>query len=457
MSKERLLFYPLSIQVEIPNLIIDEVYALGNNKNYTSKKLFLFYWLHLLVSALLSVVLLVGCSNQNTSAVYEDEGAGSDLREYGVFTVKKKSVKRDITALGNLEVFKKATVSAPVDGIVEKVYVKKGDYVNRGDRLFFISNYNLEIEYAKSEKALIEAEEGLTTAQIQYEEEKKNLYKRFIQLDKKKLEIKGLEDEIKFMSESINKKNELYKKGGITAEAYNNLLFSLKAKKNQLAVMNKEYELSLFGFRDEDITGAGLKVPKDDEDRKALLIYINTGLLRKRVEFAKITLKKAELDKERVSWLMDKRWIESPISGFITDIGKFQGEKVSNGDVFTTVVDLSRLIARVSFSEKDLFFLNKNSKVKVFLDAAGRVVQGSIYSIDPYVDKETRTVDVSCLIKNDISDGEALLLPGMFVKVIIPVSKVESYLIIPDGSVIRGVKGSSFVFTVSRDGRVYRR
>ncbi len=406
---------------------------------------------------LIFLLILSGCSKKVDFSTDKDLKEQNRYQEFEVYNVKKRSIKRDMIGLGNLEVLNKATITSPIDGNLREIYVKKGDRVNTGDRLFYLSNYNLEIEYARSEKAVIEAKEGLATSQIQYEEEKKALYKKFIAIEKKGLEIRNMEEELSYLEDAAKKKKLLFDNGGMTEEAYNDLLFSLKTKRHQLEIMNKEYELSEYGFRDSDIVSAGYEIPNDKHEREKLLVFINTALQRKRVELAKISLKRSELDRDRMNWLMNKRLILSPIGGVVTDVGKFIGEKIKADDTLTTVIDVESLIARVSFTENDLSLFKKGMNVNLEIESIKEKLEGKIYTIDPYINKETRAVRIDCLIKNSIEKGTSMLLPGMFVKVVIPVNRREDSVVVPKSSVLIDGDENGYVFIVSKDGRIYRR
>ena len=409
----------------------------------------------LLTTAILMLVLS-GCIVNNNPGRKEVKDQTFDPPEYRVYTVKSIKTRRDITGLGNLEVLDKATVVARIDGILEKVYVKKGDHVKMGDPLFYISNYNLEIEDAKTEKTLIEAEEELETANIQYNEEKKNLYKKFIQLEKKKMEIADMEKEIAFLAESVKKKELLFEKGGLTQEAYSGLAFSLDAKRRKLEIMKKEYELAVYGFTDEDITAAGYAIPHTEKEKRAILVYINTEIQRKRIKFAELSVKKALLDRDRTTWLLKQRVVTSPNTGVVTDIGKFTGEKVNADEALTTVINLKSLVARASFSERDIPFFKVGSSVSIEVESGKKMIDGKIYTVDPYVDSETRSVKVDCII-NNFRHRSPTPFPGMFVKVNVPTNSVQKKILIPKEALITGTDNEGYVYIVSKDSRVYRR
>jgi RND family efflux transporter MFP subunit len=398
----------------------------------------------------LLAVFLSGCFKREPTRVQQDDGIESIL-EFDVIRVSKKELARDIEGMGNLVFYDKATVLSRVDGTVDKIFVKKGGNVFRGDMIMELSNYQLDLEKIKIEKEVLSAEEELEVARMQYIEEKKNLHRKFIQLDKLDLEIQKMEEEINFLKEHLDRKKILRDKGGITEEELRNLQFSYEVKERELVIMKKEYELQIFGFRDIDLINEGYTVSEDEDERRVALVFINTKMSRKKIRFAKIRLNKIMVELERINWLFENTRIRAPIDGVITDVLKFVGEKVSADEAVTTIVDQDKLIARVSFSETNLTKLKDGESVSVYIDSMNSEVDGIIHSIDPYIDVETRSFYVDCLI-----DNPEHLVPGMFIKVRIPVQKVESYLLIPRNAFVKENENSGYVYIVSKNNRIFK-
>jgi len=142
----------------------------------------------LLLSIVVAAAALSCDSQQKQQVVKVDD---EEVFSFDVYTLTNEDIVRDIDGLGNLAIFDKATVISRIDGIVENVFVKKGDMVDRGDRIIELSNYQLALEKIKIEKEVLSAQEELDTVKIQYMEEEKNLYKKFYILEKMKLQIEN--------------------------------------------------------------------------------------------------------------------------------------------------------------------------------------------------------------------------------------------------------------------------
>jgi multidrug efflux pump subunit AcrA (membrane-fusion protein) len=397
------------------------------------------------------IVFLSGCEKRKAAEGHVP-AEQNDLLEFDVFRVEEREIKRDVEGLGSLVVYDKATVLSRIDGIVEKVLVKKGDIVKKGEELIVLSNYQLGLDKLRVEKEVLEAEEELATAKMQYLEEEKNLYKKFFEIEKMELEIKHYGEEIRFLEDNLKRKRVLYEKGGMTEEELRNLIFSIESKKRELGILQKEHELKCYGFREKDLVEEGYSIPPDEEGLRNLIIYINTKLLRKRIAFAEIELKKVQVELERVNWLLGNSVIRAPIEGVITEVSKYAGEKVAADEAVTTIINQENLIARVSFSEVHLPLIKVDSEVFVYIDSLNRELNGRVYSIDPYIDSNTRSFSVDCIIR-----GSRNMVPGMFVRVRIPVRKVERLILVPQSAIMEDGEHQGLVYTVSKNDRIFKR
>ncbi len=238
----------------------------------------------------------------------------------------------------------------------------------------------------------------------------------------------------------------------MTEEEFINMKFNIEQKEREYEIAKKEYELSSYGFRDEDIVNEGFKIPDNSEEKIKIIVLINTKMTRQKLKSAQNQLKSIYLEQKRLDWLLDKCHVRSPINGVVTDISKFVGEKVKADDELTTIIDLTYLYAKVSFSENDLEKIKKNTEVKVYIDSIDKTIKGTIHTIDPYIDPASRTFSVDCMIKNTGN-----LLPGMFIKVYIPGVKRTRAILVPVEAVIVESENKGYVFIVSKDERVFKR
>jgi multidrug efflux pump subunit AcrA (membrane-fusion protein) len=411
------------------------------------KKRFIIF---LLIIFILILPFCISCKKNQTIKVDLDDSEVTF--EFFTSKVEENKISRDISSLGSLSFYEKVSVISFVDGVVDKIYVKKGDKVSKGQLLIDIYNYQLELEKLKIENQLNSAQNEIDQIKIELSEEEKNIIKQMYNLEKLSLQLKKAESELEFLKTTFEKKKELYEKGGMTQEEYENLKFNLLQKEKEIEIARKEYELSSFGYRDIDIIEEGYKLPKDDNEKIKLLILINTKLIRQRLKSALNNLESIQIEQKRINSLIDKCHIRSPINGVVTDITKFIGEKIKTEDELTTILDISYLFAKVSFSENDFNKISKGLSVKIYIDSIGKTINGTIYTVDPYIDPNSRTFSVDCIIKNSFN-----LIPGMFIKVNIPGKKVENLLMVHKDAIITDTGNSGYVYIVSEDNRIFKR
>ncbi|MEJ5272750.1 MAG: efflux RND transporter periplasmic adaptor subunit, partial [Spirochaetota bacterium] len=392
---------------------------------------------------------LNSCKNNKNEPDLDDS---QTMFGFFVSKVEYKEISREITGLGSLSFYEKASIISLVDGIIEKIYVKKGDKIKKGQLLIDLSNYQLELEKLKIENQLNSANDEIDKIKLELNEEEKSILKQIYNLEKLALQLEKSEAELKFLQESFEKKKELYEKGGMTEEEFRNLEFSLSQKAKELEIARREYEISSFGFRDEDIVAEGYKIPVDKQQKIQLLILINTKLTRQKLKSLMTQIESIKIEQKRINWLLEKCHIRSPIDGVVTDITKFVGEKVKAEDELTTIINLSYLFAKVSLSENDLGKISKGLQVKVYIDSINKNIIGTIHTIDPYIDPNTRTFSVDCMIKNSYN-----LLPGMFIKVYIPGKKTEKLILVPKEAIIVENENNGYVFIVNEDHRIFKR
>jgi len=142
--------------------------------------------------------------------------------------------------------------------------------------------------------------------------------------------------------------------------------------------------------------------------------------------------------------------LRAPFSG--TVIGKY----VNEGEVYTgapgvdgisgvlAIAQLGRMKIEVMVPEQDFVFLRPGQTAHVRVDAyPDTVFEGKIFTVNPALNRMSRTSRVAIEIKND----KHLLKPGMFAKVEIVTNSQENVLAIPSTAVVTR-DGELHVFTV---------
>jgi membrane fusion protein (multidrug efflux system) len=177
------------------------------------------------------------------------------------------------------------------------------------------------------------------------------------------------------------------------------------------------------------------------------------------VESAKIAVRNAELD---LSYCR----MHAPISGRISraryDIGNLVGDGQSSA--LASIVTIDPIHAYATISESDALktpelwqFRSSRHSADVPVDLGiptqrGYPIRGKIDYADPSIDGTTGTLGIRGLFPN--SDG--MLLPGMFVRMRIPVGEKENAILVPERAIGTDQSGE-YVLTVRSDDTVEQR
>lgn len=171
-------------------------------------------------------------------------------------------------------------------------------------------------------------------------------------------------------------------------------------------------------------------------------------------DVAKAELAQAEADLENAKLNLDYTQVRTPISGNVNrnlvDLGNLVGAQ--DKTLLTTVVDDKSVYVYFSPSEQDLMPLIRTQdktprpKPKVFMslsDEKDFTHEGYLDYFDSEIDPSTGTLQFRGVFKND----EGLFVPGMFVRIRVPIQKMEA-LLIPDLAIQAG-QGGKFVLIVN--------
>jgi len=78
--------------------------------------------------------------------------------------VRKESIPDVVTFVANLESRQRTTIIPKVSGLIEKIYVREGEYVRKGDLLVKLEQKDYLVALQKAEAVLEEAEANLEQA-----------------------------------------------------------------------------------------------------------------------------------------------------------------------------------------------------------------------------------------------------------------------------------------------------
>jgi RND family efflux transporter MFP subunit len=114
---------------------------------------------------------------------------------------------------------------------------------------------------------------------------------------------------------------------------------------------------------------------------------------------------------EKTGQVEKEMTLYAPASGYVTDKTVLPGQRIAPGDPLMVVADLSTVWAEAELYESDLPYVKVGMAAKVTLPYwPGKVFEGRVSLLDPFLDPATRTLKARMVIPNP----GMVLKPGMY-------------------------------------------
>lgn len=181
-------------------------------------------------------------------------------------------------------------------------------------------------------------------------------------------------------------------------------------------------------------------------------VYQRNLISREAYEQTKFQLEEATAAYDLARLSLRESEIKAPIDGVVSSRLIKIGNTVQVGEIAFTVTQLDRLEANVYVPERDIHKLAVQQPARLRVDAwPGEVFEGRVQRINPVVDPDTGTVEVTVAMAPD----QDKLKPGMFGRVEIRYDRREQATLLPKDAVL-AEDGTQSVFLVE-DGKARRR
>ena len=150
-----------------------------------------------------------------------------------------------------------------------------------------------------------------------------------------------------------------------------------------------------------------------------------------------VNVRAARLELERTT-------VRAPFAGRVASIRVVEGQNVRAGDELLTVVDLDPIRVEAEVLESEIGFLAEGRRAAVaFAAFPGEVFNGTIETINPSVDRDTRTARVTVRLPN----RSGRVLPGMYARVALEARRFEDRILVPRSAILeRDRRSMLFVF-----------
>lgn len=297
-----------------------------------------------------------------------------------VYPVAQEVLQRRVEAVGSLYALEESTISAEVEGRVERVLVDVGDTVNEGQMLVTLSPVELQYELERQRAAVlaVRARLGLGAGDP---------------LPRDPMQVPFVQR--------------------AAAE-----LFDAEQKHQRAQQL----------FKDRLISQQEL----DEADARFKAARAAHAEALQEVEQLKAQLLSSEATRNLAEKKLADAIIRAPYLGAIKAREVSPGEYLRVQSPVAVIVRTDQLRARLAVPEKWAGALRTGTTVEVRVEAyPGEVFRGRLVRINPAVDPETRTFSVEALLANH--DGR--LKPGFFLQASLPSERAEKTLTVPEESV----------------------
>ena len=330
-----------------------------------------------------------------------------------VTAVTQATIRRVVQGDGALFPLDQAAVMPKIAAPVQKFYVNRGDHVQRGQLLAVLENRDLVSAAAESRGAVEQAESNLRTTEIATVPD--SVVKAQADTDA----ARSLRDSARRVLES---RRQLFQQGALAGRAVDEAQVAFTQADNQLRAAQEHLKV-LEAVRQDQVRGAAAQV------RSA----------------------RAHLDSQEAQVAYSK--ILSPISGIVADRPLNAGEMANPGAPLALVVDISKVVARVSVPQAEAPAVKLGQTAKLTQPGTRDEIEGKVIVVSPAADPNTTTVQVWIEVPNP----EQRLKPGAAVHAAIATEVFKAATVVPAAAILPGEEGGTAVLTVSADSIAHRR
>jgi RND family efflux transporter MFP subunit len=154
---------------------------------------------------------------------------------------------------------------------------------------------------------------------------------------------------------------------------------------------------------------------------------------RERVARAKSGLDEAQVTVREAEIRLSRTRIQAPFGGRVASLRVVPGQNVRVGDELATIVDLDPIRVEVQVLESEVGLLAAGRRASaVFAAFPGEEFLGRVETINPLVDRETRTAKVTVTVPNP----RGRILPGMYARVSLEARKFPDRILVPRAAVL---------------------
>lgn len=396
------------------------------------------------------VILMAGCSNKKN-----DENKVSKPT-VAVAEAEKGIIKKTKQFEGVLSAKNEVIIGVSTPGKVLTSNVEVGKRVSKGELLFTMDSRDVAVQRKTGEaqyNAARRAEEFARDSMNQMESQKNQLTQSRDQLVGQLSSVENTLNagvQLGFVSQQEAStlagmiRNKSFSSAASLLESIINNIDTTKPGASDFATGLRGYSAAL-----ESVNGLNTAIGQIEGNMASAKGQVISAQGQREVASASLQVIDAQIRNFRVY---------APIDGVIginnIHVGAYPGVGTSPSDqIPLTIMDISQVEMTINVVDADLMLIKEGDVVDVNLDAMPeKPVQGTIKTISPTIDIQTRTYPVTIVIEN----SEDKLKPGFFAKTDLIFDKAEDAIIVPLSAVVQPESGAEPYVFVYKDGKAVK-
>jgi multidrug efflux pump subunit AcrA (membrane-fusion protein) len=331
-----------------------------------------------------------------------------------VTAVTQDTIRRIVVGDGVLFPRDQASVTPKIAAPVRKFYVSRGDSVKQGQLLAELENRDITASAAEGKGVVDQAESNLRTT------EGATIPEAIV---KARTDVDATRQSVDATRKVLDSRQQLFKEGALARRQVDEAQVSHAQANGQFLAAQEHLRTLETVAKDEQLKTAAAQVAAARSRYQSL---------QAQVSYSRIV---------------------SPISGVIADRPLYAGELASPGTPLLTVMDISRLVARVNVPQAQAAMVRVGHPAILAQPGSEEEINGRVIVVSPATDANTTTVQV--WIEVDNPGGR--LKPGTSVSAVIVTETFKAAAVVPVAAILPGEEGGNAVLTVDGDAKAHRK
>ena len=368
-------------------------------------------------------------------------------------TLENKNIEDSSEYLGNLEAEKTVVLNSDSEGRIVEILVKEGQRVSQGQYLFRLESDTLQAELNQAEAGvkarqaqlkelqtgsrtedIAAAQARLKQAQIRLNNASQGASQA--EIAQAQAQLNSAQAEAKLAQQRVDRYEMLKDEGAISQDEFDDFSTTAQTATAQVDVAKKRLQELKAGTNfDIDELQAGVEEAKQD------LARLENGARVEEIAEAQADVQEAKANVERIETLLDKTFVQAPISGKISNIPVKVGDFIDNEETLTTITENTALELNLAIPTEKAPQLEIGLPVQILDQNKNTISTGKINFIDGNVSADSQLVNVKAVFNNSFAGK---LLNQQFITARI-IWNSDRGVLIPTSSIFR-IGGQAFVF-----------